>query len=380
MIAKAKNRSGGGPTVRPMRRSGIELLRIIAMLIIILYHFCYYSGMQDIVATTETFRESFFDGIGSFGRFGVAIFFIITGYFLCKRDTAPKVKKKVWPIIRVALFYFLASVILSFIFMRDSLKVSFPLQENGYSYNLIAIFSVDYWFISAFVLLMIFSPFIKEMLDKLSDKKITQLCLIVVLLSSVAMDFFRLLMISESGLILGGFPIPVPFVYSLVGYTIARREKEIKTRGWAAIFLLIGAELIMLAPIVTTFYVRHGWGAPTHLFRGELATGTAFAAIGCFIIFMKMKWQNRFVNYVASLTLAVYLVHNNPFTKAILFTDKNRMRIVDFMYNNGNFLQVCLTAIAVVLVIFVACCIIEIVRRLAVRAIIRLCTIEKAPE
>ena len=80
------------------RQSNIELLRIIAMMFIILYHIAFHGNWDDgsIFWPDEiTFNVLFLQSILPFGKIGVNIFVLISGYFLINsvKDTWPKIVK-----------------------------------------------------------------------------------------------------------------------------------------------------------------------------------------------------------------------------------------------------------------------------------------------
>ena len=370
MCASNASVTSGGKT----RQSGIELLRIIAILAIIVYHLGAYTGFM--FPTDGTARQMFFSGLSCFGKFGVAIFFLITGYFLCARKTAPQ-PKKVWPIIRLALFYLLVSIVIAIIFLPERLQISFPPKEL-FSAFLSSFIDGDYWFIGAYVLLMVISPYVKKMLDALSDREVTRLCLIISLLSVLCGDLLRLAQISQNGL--SNFSFPTALIYALIGYTIRRREKEIRSTGWAWLALVAGIAFIMISPVVTELYSAHNMSSVFGVFRNEQSIGTMLASVGCFIIFSRMKWSNKIVNYIASLTLGVYLIHNNTVIITLTaWAGNNAVRLMDIL-NNRSFPRACATIATFTIEIFVLCCVVEVLRRLAVRGIVKICTIEKRPE
>jgi surface polysaccharide O-acyltransferase-like enzyme len=371
MSARTATVSGGGKKVR---QSGIELLRILAMLAIIAFHIGCYSGLN--YPTNNDTGDIILAGLFSFGKFGVALFFMITGYFLCAKKSAPQ-PKRVIPIVRLALFYYLAAIALCFVFFPDRMVFSFPFEGMMFEFAKSFIWG-DYWFISAYVIVMILAPYIKKMLDALSDREITRLCLFTSLLASIGLDILRLLRISDAGV--SAFALPTVIVYLLIGYTIKRREKDIRNCGWATAALIAGAMLIFLSPIIGNMYASNGWGEVLDLFRREQSIGTMLASVGCFIIFSRIKLQNRFVNYVASLTLAVYLIHNNTFVIwSTIFRSGVVARLIDMLKGHG-IISGCLALAVCLIATFVGCAIIEIIRRVAVRAIAKICTLEKTSE
>ena len=69
---------------RKERESGIELFRIITMLLIIAHHYVVNSGVIDKILVGEmTANKLFLIIYGGFGKIGINCFVLITGYFMC---------------------------------------------------------------------------------------------------------------------------------------------------------------------------------------------------------------------------------------------------------------------------------------------------------
>ena len=353
---------------KTVRRSGIELLRIIAMLAIIVHHVLVYNRYANVIPASVTdLRSSFISGLGCFGKFGVGVFFIITGYFMAASKKAIEPKKKIMPIIRHALFYLFVSIVLGVIFAPGDFEFAMP--PNGVVSSYLRIFTSGvYWFVGAYVLLVILSPYFKKMLDALSNKEVTRLCIIFALLASVGSDFCSLAFTGD----VSNMILPTAFTFALIGYTLRRREDEIKSSGWAAAALLLGILLVFCAAMVRSYYNAHEYGGIFGIFYGDQATGTMLTAVGSFVIFSRMNWRSRFVNYIASSTFGVYLIHNSPF-------------VADHIICGGGAISALLgkavwhysfpKAVAVIMglsvALFVICAAIESLRRLAVRLIVK---------
>lgn len=372
MSAKTAKRSGGGLEKRKnQRRSGLELLRVIAMLFIIMHHLILYTGSGIIDTPMDpSVRGCLFSGLCGFGKTGVAIFFLITGYFLCASKKRPN-PKRVIPIVRQAIFYVLAGFALCWLVYPELIKISFP-PVGVTSYFLSVFWSGCYWFIGAYALLILIAPQLKKMFDSLSDKDLTRLSIVIVTAVTLVSDVIRF---TSTGVGITIFVFPTAFVFTLVGYTIRRREKDIKSLKWPIIAFLLGVLLIMITPILESIYAKNGLGDLTGIFSREQATGTMLASIGLFIIFSRMKWKNCFVNKIASYTLGVYLVHNSPFIAfGVMVAVTEWMRGIFY----GSSIAVSVAAlVGLTLGTFVASCLVEFARRLTVKIIVWFCTLEK---
>ena len=66
------------------RKSNIELLRILAMIMIIAHHYCLYGGWNKISGLS--LNNAILDFLIIGGKVGVAIFILIAGYFGIKSE------------------------------------------------------------------------------------------------------------------------------------------------------------------------------------------------------------------------------------------------------------------------------------------------------
>ena len=82
------------------RKTNIELLRIIAMILIISFHYVYKSNFTFEELSVNSFIVKVFY---MFGELGVNLFILITGYFMVTGKFS--VKKLIYLIIEVNLYY-----------------------------------------------------------------------------------------------------------------------------------------------------------------------------------------------------------------------------------------------------------------------------------
>ena len=73
------------------RQSNIELLRILGLFVILCHHYVVNSGiMQNIDPVVNRGGYWFLSYWGMWGKTGINIFILISGYFMCKSDLAIK--------------------------------------------------------------------------------------------------------------------------------------------------------------------------------------------------------------------------------------------------------------------------------------------------
>ena len=120
------------------RKSNIELLRIIAIIMIIAHHYCLYGGWSKVSGLS--INNAILDFLVIGGKIGVAIFVLISGYFGINSEF--KIKKLINTVLQVLfysiLFGLLNIIIDGWVGWKAFIKICFPIT-----------FSV-YWFIIVF--------------------------------------------------------------------------------------------------------------------------------------------------------------------------------------------------------------------------------------
>ena len=78
--------------LRRVRSSNIELLRILAMLMIVAHHYVVNSGLINSIEnqTIHEIRDYILLLIGWGGKTGINCFVFITGWFMCKSQISEK--------------------------------------------------------------------------------------------------------------------------------------------------------------------------------------------------------------------------------------------------------------------------------------------------
>ena len=143
------------------RNSAIELLRIIAMILIVAHHFSLH-GDFGFSAETVSFNRVWIQFMQFGGKIGVNIFVLISGYFLI---TAEKLKtQKVLKFILQVLTYSVLIFGCFAIFGSESLGIKSVIK------SLFPLVHSIWWFASAYFVLYLLSPYLNRLLNSL-DKK-----------------------------------------------------------------------------------------------------------------------------------------------------------------------------------------------------------------
>lgn len=139
------------------RKMNFELLRIVSMILIIVFH---YSDWGKLIYIEDyTINRLIGDFINIGGRLGVNLFVLISGYFLI--DSKFKTKKLLKLIFEVWC-YSVGIAAICFVFkIGDLSKATLMKSLLPISYNM-------YWFATTYVAMYLLSPFINKVIEHIT--------------------------------------------------------------------------------------------------------------------------------------------------------------------------------------------------------------------
>ena len=323
--------------VKKQRNSNIELLRIIAMLFIVASHF-YVHGAADVVSMDFSFNKLVMQ-FGHIGNLGVDIFIIITGYFLS--TSTFKIKRVISLEVQV-LFYSIFSFIIIALIDRDEFTIrnivnsAFPAIRN------------EYWFYTSYLILFFLSPFINIILNGIDKKQNQYLLAFLITVFSIFPTFLNF-----DSFVNGGYIFDLIVCYCLGAYIKRYPDNWFKQHRY--IKLVIGVFALISSTVVLDILGQSD--KPAHFYTRS-STFVILVAVELFSIFVNFKEKNfNFVNIVGGSTFGVYLIHEYPLVRTIIWRQWfNNSEIVDKWY------LIFYYAFSVI-VVFVVCSVIEIFRQ-----------------
>ena len=329
------------------RQTGPELLRIVAMLLIVFHHFAVHSGID---YSTFSANNAFLTIAEFGGKIGVNIFVLITGYFSC---TSKFTVKRIVKLIVATEFYSILLMVMSVIFQAQVLsktlliKGVFPL-----------IFGDGYWFVSAYIILYALSPILNLAINKLSKNYMT---FIILFLLSVYCILPKTIGVLKRVNDYGVSTVIWFVIIYLIGAYFRKYSFPIFEHIKIATISLIGLLSITFSAKV---YLLYNGGVSSGIFGkllGVLADSSLYSVMSLaisvlfFIVFSKINIKaNTVVLSVAKSTFGIYLIHDN-----VLFRDFLWSNIIQTgkMYQYEWF---ALYAICAVVLLFIVCSVIDI--------------------
>lgn len=305
---------------KPARNSAIELLRIVAMLIIIAFHGHMHSWLDKLdlqqvpeVVTNNMYNVnilfSYFVGWG--GDLGNAIFILITGYFMINRKVN---YPKLILLLVTMLFYSWIIFIMVYVFMPQ-IYVTFTSKEI--LKGIAPILFGENWFVSCYIIFFCFVPYLNGFLKSL-DKNKYLLLLLMVFVFFVLLPIVKIKTYFNSAEI-----ISFAFVYAIGGYIRLYFKDKInneyhnKYRNICLLILLLTLISISTLEIIGIVTNKVVFIKQSQYFVKLFSIPLAVAM---FLSCATMKpFFNRYVNIVAGTVLGVYLIHENIFLRRIIW-------------------------------------------------------------
>lgn len=299
------------------RSSNIELLRILAMMMIITYHIYCHCITDQLASADSPFNNPAFykkllllATIAPWGQIGNAIFIIISGYFLINKGKNINLTKSAFKLLTQLAF---ASIALMFgTTFIHILRLTKAIEMYG-----INLFNGMSWYIGYyFVVTVVAYLFLNVFLVKLDRKKY-----ITFLVSMLAILQFSWSAGLLEGIIGGGKTLCTGiFLYSLGAYLqLYKPLKRIRT--WA---------IILIIPVVYALIYLSAYNADTSSIVGYIQSGSTdpyihnipgydnasiyvfILALALFELFCRIDIRkNGIINFLGAGTLMVYLLHDN---------------------------------------------------------------------
>lgn len=321
-----------------IRNSNIELLRIIAMILIIAHHYSVH-GIFDFNSNFLSFNECWIQFLSMGGKVGVNIFILISGYFLITSK-----QFKLQKVVKLILQLFFYSILIYFIFLM--------MGQN--KFNLNVFFPITYqtwWFASTYFVLYILSPFINKFLLSLNRNEYKKLLLIMFTIWCIIPTIFEENYESNS-------LIWFIFLYALSGYIrlhgIKIQKDFLDYMKLTAIGVFINFILFIFLEILDACFPYIG--IHTTRFFAMNTLPILLISLTLFLGFIHLNiGYVHFINVISSTTFGIYLIHDHPLVRALLWKD--------LFYNpDSSYLMLVLYSIFVVLIVFVGCMLIERIR------------------
>lgn len=298
-----------------LRNSNFELLRIFSMLMIILHHFVVHSYYHPVVNNTNFVNDFIIFFFRSGGKLGVALFTMITGYFMIY--SKGNIKKIL--LLECQVLFTSVVIFLVFAFFNNDLFTC----KNILKYFLPNI-NITFWFFSSYFVLYFFIPYINKLLLNLEKKDFLKLIVIGFVFLILLPSFFTVRASITNTIYL--------FFYYILGayiriYDIKKWKKLKSFCGFCFSYLLI----ILFSMLIREFSFNYSILDAYIFYSSNIYNIFVFSSsLFLFLFFKEVNLgNNKFINGISSTSFGVYLFHDHPLMRDFLW--KNDFSILSFV-------------------------------------------------
>lgn len=329
------------------RNSNIELLRIIAIIMIVFSHYCVHGIGVGITSKLDLGINRFILEIFVLGNIGTVLFVLISGYYL---SNSKKVKlKKLIHLLFQILFYSVSIYFILYFLGLNSLSIK----------NIIKAFLPftfkEYWFATCYIMLYLFHPYINRLLNTLSRKEHLLFILLMLL-------FFVILHTLTNQDYYGNELIQFIMIYCIGAYFNKYPQNKFGEKRNNLKSLLLSSCLIIISIIsidIIGTYLNIGFmNNPNKFLLSRTSPLVILFCCSLFDIFMRKKAsENKFINGISILVFGVYLISDNKYIRPILWNNIFKCK----EYISSPYLIIHL--IVSVLITVIVCLLIEAIRK-----------------
>lgn len=330
------------------RNHGIDLLRIVSMIMVICLHIVNQGGAINWSGpTTWNNKVGWLIRIACYCA--VNCFALISGFVMVDRPFKYHKIVNLW--FQIA-FYTIGITVLFAIFepqligKREIYNAIFPIV-NG-----------QYWYFTAYFAMFFFIPFLNRLLNLLTEKEIGVLMITLIVLFSIVPTIGRKDIFSTRN----GYNMLWLAAMYIIGAGLRKCSftKKISTKG---------AWIAFISCVLITWISQHAIEKLPSVFAGKIPRGflvlytsptILITAISLLIIFSRINIKSKIllkpIAFFSSTSFGVYLIHTNPLVFNYIFHDAFSAvpALTTFLY--------ILAIIASAIAIFLACSIVEWLR------------------
>lgn len=278
-----------------MRQSNLELLRIVSILLITFMHAAARIGFFGTPTLQHVSGVNAWLGviINVVGNTGVTCFVLISGYFGVKYTA-----KRFIHLVYMVTFY---SVLLYFTYQLCDVYR----KGDNFMDALLAVPLYHYWFIICYLFLLAVAPYINVFVQQLSKRDFKRLLVVLFIALSLLPTLFshkNNAIVSDGGKCITYFL----FIY-LLGRYIRFNESYLRLSS-KSLAATLSASLLLTTIIVGVGMLQDG--TIINMWTKDFSPLTLLSSVCLFLLFRRLSFQSRTVNYAAKSVLAVYVLNS----------------------------------------------------------------------
>ena len=324
------------------RNSSIELLRIIAMFMILMHHFVVHNGYDVLNLSLGPERIFFQLVMQGGGKVGVVIFFSISAWFFLDREQTIKSNlKRVWIMERELLFYSLILVAFYLVFDRADLGAKLMVRSFA------PLSTGVWWYATAYAIFLALLPFLSKGLKALGREYHLALAATVLAIWGLQRFIPGLQSLTDN---VFGFIYVFILISAYKWHMMPFTTKQV----WLMTGIGLGFFLLYTAASATLSLLGHDMGI---FITGSWKLPVIMVGFGVFLLFDRVTFHSRVINRIAQSAFAVYLITDYAASEKLLWVK---------LFNLQNLYQqplAILQILGILLAIYATCTLIDFIRQ-----------------
>ena len=327
------------------RNSGIELLKIIAIVLIVIFHvvntlktinpyISYSDYVIDLsVATTDIWK--FILTIFSYlGYLGNSIFFICSAWFLLRSS---KYNKRKWFFMLLEIWFISMFILVVMLIIRHG-----DISGKILLKSILPTTFAPNWYLTCYLLFYPIHPLLNVVIQKLDKQHLFRFSAALFVIYG-CFAFIKNDLFFSSTIILW---IAIYFVMAYIQLYLKDFADSAKYN-----FMLLAVGLVGWFGIA---FVANYLGLHISFFNDKVLRWATnynpfliIIAIALFNLMRKLTFKNRAINYISSLSLLVYIIHEN-----VVLRNYCRTALWNYVYKNYGYSHILLWVFALSFIVF----------------------------
>ncbi len=336
------------------RQSNMELLRVVAMLMIITLHYLDKGNVLPEFADMSTANHYIAWLLESFCFVAVNIYVLISGYFLTTSKFTFKKLALLWGQI---LFY---SWVIGGIFLLTGMAGEEATSLYELIFVALPVTAGHYWFATIYVLLFAVSPFLNVAIEKMSKQQ-HRICIVVlVTIFSLWNTVLPMTIPLADG---EGMDIAWFVCLYMIAAYLRKYPEDRKRKGYLYALGYVLCSVLVFGVGIALLFVDSVTGKLGGYATNWYAYNSFPVLVGSvclFVAFTKLEIKSggvsKVINMLASATFSVYLIHEHRYLRYLwqqwLGVEQSASQPWMVLHLLGS-----------VLLVFAACAVIELVRK-----------------
>ncbi len=290
------------------RLNNFEALRILAMFMVIILH--YLDKGRLLTSTAAEFTSVSYAAwlTESFAIVAVNVYVLITGYFMC--ESSMKVSRLLQIICQVLWYTLLIPVVLAVLgvvdpgsfHLYDLLRFVFPVHMK------------HYWFVTAYVVLMLFVPFLNIAIKYMSQKQLAIATMLMTMYQTLPKSVLPVKFTDDDA---GNGVLWLICLYLIAAY-IRKYGISFFSSLRKSLLCYVGSALCIFASLIVmrgVYFKLDAFGESLNFAYHYNHILCLVAAVSLFYVFKYWNFKDsgvsRLVGRVAPYTFGVYLIHEH---------------------------------------------------------------------